>query len=213
MDQVRLKSLRFDTIVGILDSERITPQPIELDISLELDLLQCGKTGNLELGVDYAQVMDELMFLTKAGQFELLESLCLATCTLLLHPPHRPATEKVSITATKPSILAPHTSPCIAMTATAQRLPAPVLTPRTEGVEVAQILETKCVRVERLRLHADTPWSSERPCYSYCLGSALSNEDRTRAVLRPMTTIAASDETTDWLVVTRLAGRTPRTSA
>lgn len=204
MDQVTLHALSFKTIIGILDHERTTPQPIEIDVTLELDLLNCGRTGNLELGVDYAEVMDELMFLAKAGEFELLESFCLCACSVLLHPPHRTAPSRVKVAAKKPLILAPHTTPSVTMSADAKRVGPPSEREAAPGVQAATLLSTDTVRIERLSLSSGVSWKSPSPCCAHQFGVPLSAENREQAVLRRVHELVATDAASHWLIVTRL---------
>ena len=147
--------------------------------------------------------MDELMFLAKAGQFELLESLCLCTCTTLLHPPKRPSPQTVTVSVRKPDILAPLTVPSVSMCATADRLPWPIEQALEGGGALAIIVDTDTVRVQQLKLPPHVEWEPERPACAFEIGVPLSTEDRKRPVLRRVRTLGARETETTWLVVTR----------
>ncbi len=60
---IHIQKLRFETIIGILDFERITPQRVEIDCALEY-----------ERGfVDYAQVVQLIKREMDKNRFELIE--------------------------------------------------------------------------------------------------------------------------------------------
>ena len=52
LDTIFIKQLRIKTIVGILPRERITPQPIFLDVKLSVDVHTPAKTGDISDACD-----------------------------------------------------------------------------------------------------------------------------------------------------------------
>lgn len=109
MDWIVLNRLRFDAIVGILASEQVAPQPLELQIKLGVDLDACGSSGDLSKSVDYAAVADQVRFIAQHGRWRLIESMGTCIARLLLAPPaaqaSRAAVERVEIHIAKPTIL------------------------------------------------------------------------------------------------------------
>jgi dihydroneopterin aldolase len=105
LDRLSLTGMRFDCIVGLFDFERNTPQPVELDVTLELDIREAARAGRLERTVDYARLLGELRFILVAGRFRLLESAAEALGSWLLAPPSgdvpRPQVEAVSVRLSK----------------------------------------------------------------------------------------------------------------
>lgn len=203
MDRIKLHRLAFETIVGILPRERIEPQRIEAEVTLSLDLEACAKTGELSRGIDYAAVMDLLMFVAKAGQFELLESYCYAVSSLLLHASTGSAPKSVTIEVTKPEILAPFTAPAVCLSADTQRIPSPPFKKDGEGAQVADVLRTSTVHVQLVRPAESTRWQLGTPFYAFALGSSLSREERTRPVLKQVTFIEERNEPRTWVVISR----------
>lgn len=108
-DRITLDNLRADVLVGILDREQKVPQPIEIDLAMELDLHPSGEFDALERSVDYAAVTDQVLFLAANGRFRLIETLALAIARLLLLPPAvkepRAPLLAVEISIRKPTIL------------------------------------------------------------------------------------------------------------
>jgi dihydroneopterin aldolase len=104
-DRLSLTGMRFDCIVGLFDFERNTPQPVELDVTLELDTRDAARAGRLERTVDYARLLGELRFILVAGRFRLLESAAEALAAWLLAPPSpdvpRPRVEAAQVRLSK----------------------------------------------------------------------------------------------------------------
>jgi dihydroneopterin aldolase len=87
LDVMELRGLSVDCIVGLYDRERVTPQPLRLDVALYLDTRRAAVDGALEHTVHYGRLAGELRFLLDACRFELLESAAEAVCRYLLAPP------------------------------------------------------------------------------------------------------------------------------
>lgn len=87
MDRITLDSMNLECIVGILPSERIETQRMQLTLSLEMDLQACAETGDLTHSVNYAVVSKAARFLAGEGKFWLIESLGLAICRVVLASP------------------------------------------------------------------------------------------------------------------------------
>lgn len=109
MDWIVLDSLRFDAIVGILPSEQVAPQPLELQIRLGVDLDAAGRTGDLSQSVDYAAIAHQVRFIAQHGRWRLIESLGTACARLLLAPPAaqeaRAQVHRIELHIAKPTIL------------------------------------------------------------------------------------------------------------
>lgn len=93
-------------IVGILPRERVEPQPIVVELWMELDLRPCGDSGDLSASVDYGAVDEQIRFLAVEGRFRLIESLALAIVRLVTSPgPGRAAVDRATVTIKKPVVL------------------------------------------------------------------------------------------------------------
>ena len=119
-DRITLTGLCVEGIVGVLDFEQVTPQPIELDLELFLPLDPSGDSGDLARTVDYAAVADEVAFLATHSRLRLIESLGLAICRNILAAPQlgeaRAVVERVSVQIRKPTILGGRAVPGVSMT-------------------------------------------------------------------------------------------------
>ncbi|HUW03222.1 MAG TPA: dihydroneopterin aldolase [Acidimicrobiales bacterium] len=60
-DRIELKGLRAMAVVGVLDHEKLAPQPVEIDLALDVDLRSAGATDDLVDTVDYGAITDACM--------------------------------------------------------------------------------------------------------------------------------------------------------
>lgn len=109
LDVIQLRGLTADCIVGVYNRERVTPQPLRLDVALFLDARQAAVGGKLANTVHYGRLAGELRFLLDACRFELLESAAEAVCRYLLAPPTDAApharVQAATVRVTKPEAL------------------------------------------------------------------------------------------------------------
>jgi dihydroneopterin aldolase len=105
-DEIQLKGLVVDCIVGVYPAERTTPQPLHADLTLFLDTRDAARGGGLSATVDYARLAGELRFLLESCRFLLLETAADALCRYILAPPTddapRAQIDAVKIKLTKP---------------------------------------------------------------------------------------------------------------
>lgn len=72
-DQIHIKKLRVDCIVGIYPKELKKPQPLFADVRLGLDLSLAGRSGKISATCDYQRVANEISYLLKFRRYRLLE--------------------------------------------------------------------------------------------------------------------------------------------
>jgi dihydroneopterin aldolase len=65
--EITLKSMRFHTRVGILPSERATPQPIEIDLTVAV--------GEGESVLDYRDLYEIVASIVRSGHIDFLEQM------------------------------------------------------------------------------------------------------------------------------------------
>jgi dihydroneopterin aldolase len=108
-DVIRIRDLRVDCIVGVYPHERHTPQPLELDVEMELDTAPAGESQRLRRSVDYAATASQLAFLLQSCRFDLLETAAHALTRYLLAPPalgeERARVQAVTVRLAKPLAL------------------------------------------------------------------------------------------------------------
>ncbi|MCX7643572.1 MAG: dihydroneopterin aldolase, partial [Armatimonadetes bacterium] len=84
-DWLIVNGLTILSKVGCLPVEQSVPQPIEVDIALEMDLREVGKTDDIKKGVDYRKVCDVVRQILEQNSFKLLESAAYTIAPQLLH--------------------------------------------------------------------------------------------------------------------------------
>lgn len=100
-DRIILAGLRFEGRHGASDEERASPQLIEVDVELELDLAPSGKADDLALTVDYGPVIALCRRVVEENSFRLLESVGTTLCKDLLAAT---TAERVTVRVRKPAV-------------------------------------------------------------------------------------------------------------
>ena len=105
-DRIFLRDFRLQVVIGILPSERILPQPLDLNLEVGFDLTEAALSGELSKTIDYSEITKAITFILETGRFRLLESAALAIVKFLLSPAAMGlAAEFAKITLTKPQAL------------------------------------------------------------------------------------------------------------
>ncbi|MEE0876426.1 MAG: dihydroneopterin aldolase [Fibrobacteraceae bacterium] len=100
LGKIEIKDLGFECILGTLPFERIKPQPIVLNISIEFDFYQAAVSENIECTVDYAKLASEIREYVCESKFQLLEALTFNTGKFILEK--YPRVKIVSVRVEKP---------------------------------------------------------------------------------------------------------------
>ena len=72
---IELRGLRCSAIVGILDEERLRPQPLVFDLDLERPFAAAALHDDIHATTNYAEVLALTCETTTRGAFHLLETL------------------------------------------------------------------------------------------------------------------------------------------
>jgi dihydroneopterin aldolase len=84
MNQLFLRDVRLEAKVGIYKRERVTSQPIALDLEIELPTDRVFVTGKVADTIDYAVVIARIRTELEARRFGLVEELAGFVADLLL---------------------------------------------------------------------------------------------------------------------------------
>jgi len=176
-DWIDLLDFRVDAFIGVLPQEYEAPQPLEIALSLGLDLEEAGERDDLTCTVDYAQVCAEVTFLAQAGHWRLLETLGLAILRHLLSVPAdgeaRARVERVRVGLRKPTILGGRAVPGVRMERDAAWCDPERWTLGT-GVRADVLAEAADVGAYRIDLRPGASWDPGRPTKMRVLAGSVS---------------------------------------
>ena len=115
-DWVSLSRFRLQAVIGVYPHERLHPQPLDIDLAMQLDTRIAATTLNLAKSIDYAKVARDLRLLIQGARFHLLETAAEAIAAFLLAPsPDRACPESVQVKLHKPSALDGLATPSVAI--------------------------------------------------------------------------------------------------
>ena len=99
MDQVLIKNLRVNGIIGIKDDERVNKQVILINLTLFADLRQAGISDNIKDCVNYRTVTKKIIAHTEAAERFTVEALASDIASLCLQ---EKGVQKVIVRVEKP---------------------------------------------------------------------------------------------------------------
>ena len=83
MDRVFLRDLRVETIIGIFDWERETPQTVSIDLEMATDVARAAQSDDIADALDYKAVAKRLIAFVGESRFQLVETLAERIATIL----------------------------------------------------------------------------------------------------------------------------------
>lgn len=98
-DNIFIRQLSVDAIIGIHDWEKTKPQRLLIDLDLSFDCKKAARSDDINDALDYFEVCKQVTELIKSSRFELIESLAEFICEHILN--HFPC-RKVKLTLFKP---------------------------------------------------------------------------------------------------------------
>jgi len=101
-DNIFIRDLTVELIVGVLPHERTTMQPVLFDLELYNDIRPAAASDDLSDALDYASLTDKLVGYLQSTNFELIETLAEAVAQWLLT---EFAISRVKLRLTKPNAL------------------------------------------------------------------------------------------------------------
>ncbi len=73
-DRIDIKGLRASCIIGVEAAERMAPQAVEIDLSLEFNLSVAGTSDSIKDTVDYKSLTDEVVVAVETSRYLLIEA-------------------------------------------------------------------------------------------------------------------------------------------
>lgn len=97
-DHILINELRVLSVIGVLDQERLAPQPLRVDVDMHLDLHDAGLSDDLNETVHYGEVSQRLVEVARDNSDLLLERLAQRMAEVVLDYPR---VRSVDLTLTK----------------------------------------------------------------------------------------------------------------
>ena len=72
--KIHIKDIKVDVIIGVHKIERREKQPLIIQACIEVDVQEAVNTDNINSAVNYAEVVQEIIDVSEATEFNLLES-------------------------------------------------------------------------------------------------------------------------------------------
>ena len=85
MDQVFIRDLCIDTVIGVYDWERRVRQTLRVDLEMATEIHAAARSDELQYAVDYARVAESITELAANSNFQLIETLAEAIAQLVLN--------------------------------------------------------------------------------------------------------------------------------
>lgn len=102
-DRIELRGLVITTIIGTLPHERTLAQPLQIDLSLFVNLRQAGQSDDLGDTVHYGEVTERVAQVVRGAQDRLLERLAERVAESVLAMPRVEAVE-VTVAKLRPPV-------------------------------------------------------------------------------------------------------------
>lgn len=101
-DQIFIKNLAIDIIIGVNDGERHHKQKVVVNITMDTDIRPASRSDDIEDTVNYLTISEHIKTLAENSQFFLVESLAEAIADICLSDER---VTSVKITVEKPEAL------------------------------------------------------------------------------------------------------------
>lgn len=75
MDRIFINNLTVETIIGIYDHERVTPQRVTLHLEMSADISRAANSENIESTLCYKTVSETLTTFLQQSRFQLVETM------------------------------------------------------------------------------------------------------------------------------------------
>ena len=84
MDQIFLRELKVETVIGIYDWERQVKQIVLIDLDMATDVARAAATDVVDDAMNYKDIAKRLITFVEASQFQLVETLAERIAAILM---------------------------------------------------------------------------------------------------------------------------------
>lgn len=83
MDKIFITGLSVDTIIGIYDWERTTPQTIIVDVEMATSISKAAATEDIDATLNYKEISERIESFLLDSQYQLIETMAEELATLI----------------------------------------------------------------------------------------------------------------------------------
>ncbi len=87
MDKIFIRDLKVNAILGVYESERITPQEVLVNVVITTDLQKASQSDNLADSINYATLAQRISQHIRTAKRYTVEALCTDIASLCLSEP------------------------------------------------------------------------------------------------------------------------------
>lgn len=87
MDEIAIRQLEVECVIGVYAHERDTPQPVKIDLSLGFDMSDAAQHEAIAETVDYRKLSEQVVFIMQSCRFRLVETAALTLAKWILAKP------------------------------------------------------------------------------------------------------------------------------
>ncbi len=102
LDRIHIEGMSFYCIIGINDWERVAKQPVEIDLTLYVDLSRAAETDDVDDTVNYRTISRSVRDFVEGSSFGLIERLAEGVAALCLDDDR---VQRVDVKLRKPGAL------------------------------------------------------------------------------------------------------------
>ncbi len=102
MDRIIISDLLVRTIIGVREDERKDEQDVLINLSIDVDLREAGRSDRLEDSVDYRALNKKIVSMAEGSKYYLVEALAQAVADICLE---NPAVREARVRIEKPGAL------------------------------------------------------------------------------------------------------------
>jgi len=75
MDRIFISNLSVETIIGIYDFERVTPQRVILHLEMSADIAKAARTEDIDSTLNYKTLSETIIEFLEQSRFQLIETM------------------------------------------------------------------------------------------------------------------------------------------
>ena len=84
MDKIFIRGLSVETIIGIYDWERTTPQTVVVDLEMATDIRKAASTEDIDETLNYKEISKRVEQFLINSQYQLIETLAEDLCEVVM---------------------------------------------------------------------------------------------------------------------------------